>query len=305
MKPEIEAKVGEALMQLWAPVLYSFGFDEPDIDNNDDRRRVLEEYPRIDDEQWDNLVDAVKGTLSDVASISYENNSLNICLSKVKVFNKFFNIELNRDSTENLNQINEFETYELDDMTKEEAMDYIGELYEIQESLPFEFVSSKIHAGTRFYLILDCKKFLKEIGAIRETLIKTPEIFNEAVKEASIELQKEAEKQREMNNRIKAEKEAEVRLLSELAAKVEPLLISAGWSGKYRVSMNFNNYVLSLRLTSYDECRYESITQSDVISKISELVNFANAYRSLKIAVGIPILHGNQVKSADWKEIKK
>lgn len=171
--------------------------------------------------------------------------------------------------------------------------------------MPFEFVSSKVNAGTLFYLILDCNKFLKEIDAIRETLLKTPSVYHEAVKAASIELQHEAEKRREIEKRNKAQKENQDRLLTEFAAKVEPLLIDAGWYGKYRVSMNFNNYVLSLQLTSYDECRYESITQTDVISKIDELVKFANAYRSLKIAGGIPILHGNQVKTADWKEIKK
>lgn len=305
MKPEVEEKVRDAIAQLWMPVVYSFGFDELDIDNNDDRRRVLDEYPRIDDEQWDNLVETVIRKLGDIASVSCENNSLNINLSNVKVFGKNFNIELIHESTENLNQINEFESDELDEMTKEEAMDYIGELYEIQESLPFEFIYSKINAGTRFYLILDCEKFLNEIETIKETLLKTPETYNNAVKAASIELQHEAEKQREIDKRIKAEKEEEARLLAEFAANVEPHLIDAGWSGKYCVSLNFNNYVLSLQLTSCNECRYESTMQSDVISKIGELVGFANAYRRLKIVGGVPVLHGNQVKTADWKEIKK
>lgn len=304
MKPEVEAKVCEALTQLWMPVVYSFGFDELDIDNNDDRRRVLNEYPRIDDEQWNKLVDTVKRKLDDIVSVRFENNSLSIYLSEVSVFGKYFNIELTRESTDNLHQLNEFESDELDDMTKEEAMDYIGELYEIQESLPFEFVYSKINAGARFYLILDCNKFLNEIDAVRETLLKTPTVYHDALKAASIELQKKAEKQREIDNRIKAEKEEEARLLAEFAAKVEPLLTDAGWTGKYRVSMKFNNYVLSLRLTSYDECRYESITQSDVVSKIGELVNFANAYKFLKIAGGTPIVHGDQVRTADWKVIK-
>lgn len=305
MKPEVEAKVSEALAQLWMPVIYSIGINEIDIDGNEDRRRVLEEYPRISDEQWENLVATVKHKLGDVATVCYEDRRLNIYLPKVEVFGKYFNIDINRETSENLNEINEFESDELEDMTKEEAIEYIEELYEIQESLPFDFLFSKIKAGTWFYLILDCNKFINEIKSIRETLLKTPDVYNKALKAASIELQQQAEKQREIDNRIKTQKEEETRMLAEFSAKVEPHLIESGWSGKYRVSMNFNNFVLSLQLTSYDECRYESITQSDVISKIGELVNFANAYRSLKIAGGIPILHGNQVKSADWKEIKK
>lgn len=128
MKPEVEVKVSEALTQLWTPVVYSFGFDEFDIDNNDDRRRVLNEYPRIDDEQWNDLVDTVKRKLCDIASVSHEDNRLSINLSEVNVFGKYFSIELNRESTDNINQICEFEADELDDMTKEEAMDYIGQL---------------------------------------------------------------------------------------------------------------------------------------------------------------------------------
>lgn len=48
MEPELEAKakVGEALMQLWMPIVDDFTIDEfdvDDIDDNDDRRKVLDE----------------------------------------------------------------------------------------------------------------------------------------------------------------------------------------------------------------------------------------------------------------------
>lgn len=59
MKLEVEAKVGEALMRLWMPIVDDFTIDEidfDDIDDNDDRRRVLEEYPRVDDTQWEIFV---------------------------------------------------------------------------------------------------------------------------------------------------------------------------------------------------------------------------------------------------------
>lgn len=303
MKPEVQAKVGDALVKLWSPIIYSFGIDEINIDNNDDRRKVLEAYPRIDDELWNNFVKTVKQKLGDVAYISAKDHSICIFLPKVNGFDKYFNIEINRESTENLNPINEFDSSEFDEMSKEEAMNYIEELYEIQESLPFEYAFSKIHAGSWFYIIFDCTKFLNEIESIREALFKTPKIYNEAIKAASIELQHKAEKQREIDERKKAKQEEETRILLDFASKIEPLLIDAGWYGKYRVSMNFNNYVLSLQLTSYDECRYESITQSDVIAKIGELVSFAKAYKTLKIAGGVPILHGDQVRAAEWRKI--
>ena len=192
-------------------------------------------------------------------------------------------------------------------MSREEAIEYLTELGEIPS---FEYAQIEICTGNHYIQRLigsheSDENLTSIITPMIDGLLQTPKAFKEAVKAASIELQKNAEKQREIDSRMKAEKENQERMLADFASKVEPHLIDAGWSGKYRVSMNFNNYVLSLQLTSYDECRYESITQTDVISKIGKLVNFANAYRSLKIAGGIPILQGNQVRTADWKEIKK
>lgn len=84
MKPEVEAKVGEALMQLWMPIVDDFTvneFDVDDIDDNYDRRKVLEEYPRVDEVQWANLVEHIMRELGDVASVSYEDGGINIFFS--------------------------------------------------------------------------------------------------------------------------------------------------------------------------------------------------------------------------------
>lgn len=314
MIPEVKAKVGEALLQLWLPIVDDFTIDEidvDDIDDNDDRRNVLEEYPRVDETQWEKLVEHIMSVFSNVASVSYEDGSINISLPSVPEFG----IEINRESSETVfaDKFNDFSTDEIDGMSKDEVFEYLDELTELQESLPFDFATITIsEPGSSTYLILDCDAFYAGTEDIKNGLLKTPKVYKTALTNAPIALQQEAEKRHEEERQHEAEelikkqrKEEEARKLAEFASQVESALIQAGWSRKYRVSMNFNNYVLSLQLTSYDECRYESITQSDVISKIGELVNFANAYRSLKIAGGTPILHGNQVRTADWKEIKK
>lgn len=317
MKPEVEEKVGEALMQLWMPIVDDFTIDEidvDDIDDNDDRRRVLDEYPRVDETQWEKLVEHIMHEFGDVASVSYEDGSINISLPSVPEFG----IEINRESSETVfaNKFNDFSTDEIDGMSKDEVIEYLDELTELQESLLFDFATITISVpGSYTYLLLDCDAFYAATEDIKDGLLKTPEVYKTALVNAPIELQQEAEhlreeerqeeeKQREIDNKIKAKKEAEERKLAEFTAKVEPHLIEDGWYGEYRVSVNFGKYVLSLRLTDYDECRYGGDSQSEVISKIGELVNFANAYRSLKIAGGTPILHGNQVRTSEWKSIR-
>lgn len=318
MKPEVEAKVGEALMQLWLPIVEDFTIDEivvDDIDDNDDRRRILEEYPRVDETEWEKLVEHIMRELGDVASVSYEDGSINISLPSVPEFG----IEINRESSETVfaDKFNDFSTDEIDGMSKDEVIEYLDELTELQESLPFDFSTITISVpGSSTYLILDCIAFYAETEEIKDGLVKTPEVYKTALTNAPIELQQEAEKrheeerqeeekQREIDNKVKAKKEEEERKLSEFTAKVEPYLIENGWNGEYRVSMNFGKYLLSLRLTDYDECRYGGDSQSEVVSKVAELVNFAKTYLSLKNTGGIPILHGNQVRTAEWKEVRK
>lgn len=300
MKPEVEAKVGEALLQLWKPLADSIGIRNIVINDVDDRKRLYENALHFDSEHWEHLVESFENKVGSIAKIWNTSNEIRISFEKIKEFS----IYLSRESYDDQDEI---DTSELEDMSREEAIEYLNELGEIPS---FEYAQIEICTGNHYIQRLispnkSDENFTAIISPMIDGLRQTPMVFNEAVKAASIELQKKAEKQREIDNRIKAEKEEEARLLADFAAKVEPLLTEAGWTGKYQVSMNFNNYVLSLQLTLHDECRYESITQSDVISKISELVNFANAYRSLKIAGGTPVLHDNQVKSADWKEIKR
>lgn len=115
MKPEVEAKVGEALMQLWMPIVDDFTIDEidfDDIDDNDDRRRVLEEYPRVDEAQWEKLVGYIMREFGDVASVSYENGNIKIRISDVPDFN----IEINRESSEIVfaDKFNDFSTDEIE-----------------------------------------------------------------------------------------------------------------------------------------------------------------------------------------------
>lgn len=318
MKPEVEAKVGKALMQLWMSIVDDLTIDEivvDDIDDNDDRRKVLEEYPRVYETEWDKLVAHIMRELGDVASVSYEDGSINISLPSVPEFG----IEINRESSETVfaDKFNDFSTDEIDGMSKDEVIEYLDELTELQELLPFEFATITISApGISTYLILDCDAFYAATEGIKGGLLKTPEVYQTTLKNAPIELQQEAEKrheeekqeeakQREIDNKIKAKKEAEERKLAKFTAKVEPFLIENGWNGEYRVSMNFGKYVLSLRLTDYDECRYGGDSQSEVVSKVSELINFAKTYLTLKDTGGTPILHGNQVRTAVWKEIKK
>lgn len=300
MKPEVEAKVSEALLKLWMPIADSIGIRNIVINDVDDRKLLYEKALHLDNCLWEHLVESFENAIGNIAKIWNTSNEIRISLDDIKEFS----ITITRESYDDEDDI---DASELEEMTREEAIEYLTELSAIPS---FEYAQIEICTGNHYIqrLIYDYaqyENFSSIISPMIDGLLQTPMEFKKAVKAASIELQKKAEKQREMDNRIKAEKEAEARLLIEFASKVEPLLINAGWHGKYRVSMNFNNYVLSLQLTSYDECRYESITQSDVISKIGELVRFANAYRSLKIAGGIPVLHGNEVKSADWKELKK
>ena len=247
MEPELEAKakVGEALMQLWMPIVDDFTIDEidvDDIDDNDDRRKVLEEYHRVDDAQWENLAEHIMRELGDVASVSYEDGGINISLLSVPEFG----IEINRESSETVfaDKFNDFSTDEIDGMPKDEVIEYLNDLTELQASLPFEFATITVSVpGSSNYLILDCDAFYAETEVFKEGLLKTPEIYKTALTNAPIELQQEAqrrreeERQREVEERIKKQrKEEEERQLSEFASQVESALIKAGWSGKYRVS---------------------------------------------------------------------
>lgn len=300
MKPEVEAKVSEALLPLWKPLADSVGIRYIVINDVDDRKRLYENALHFDNERWEHFVESFWYKVGSIAKIWNTSNEIRISFENIKEFSITVTLESYDDE-------DDIDASELEEMSREEAIEYLTELGEIPA---FEYAQIEICTGNHYIQRLigsneSDEDFTTIISPMIDGLLQTPKAVNEAVKAASIELQKKAEKQREIDDRIKAEKEEQERMLADFASKVEPYLIDAGWSGKYRVSMNFGNYVLSLQLASYDECRYESITQTDVISKIGELVNFANAYRSLKIAGGIPILHGNQVRTADWKEIKK
>lgn len=300
MKPEVEEKDNEALLQLWKPLADSIGIRNIIINDVDDRKLLYEKALHFDNELWKHLVELFEKGVGSFAKIWSTSNEIRISFEKIKEFSITITLESYDDE-------DEIDTSELEDMSREEAIEYLNELGEIPS---FEYAQIEICTGNHYIQRLigsnkSDENFTSIISPMIDGLLQTPKAVNEAVKAASIELQKIAEKQRVIDNRVKAEKEEQERMLAEFAAKVEPLLLNAGWYGKYRVSMKFNNYVLSLRLTSYDECRYESITQSDVVSKIGELVNFANAFRFLKIAGGTPVLHDNQVRTADWKEITK
>ena len=300
MKPEVEAKVSEALLQLWKPLADSVGIRYIVINDVDDRKRLYENALHFKNGLWEHLVELFENEVGGIAKIWSTSNELRISFENIKEFSITVTLESYDDE-------DDIDASELEEMSREEAIKYLTELGEIPA---FEYASIEICTGNHYIQRLigsneSDEDFTSIISPMIDGLRQTPMVFNEAVKAASIELQKKAEKQREIDNRIKAEKAVEARLLVELEAKVEPLLLNTGWHGKYRVSMNFNNYVLSLQLTSYDECRYESITQTDVISKVAELVNFAKTYLSLKNIGGIPILQGNQVRIADWKEIKR
>lgn len=199
MEPEVEAKVGEALMQLWMPIVDDFTIDEivvNDIDDNDDRRRVLEEYPHVDDTQWENLVEHIMRELGDSASVSYEDGSINISLPSVPEFG----IEINRESSETVfaDKFNDFSTDEIDGMSKDEVIEYLDELTELQESLSFYFATITISVpGNSIYLIPDCDAFYAATEDLKDGLLKTSEVYQTTLKNAPIELQQEAEKRRE------------------------------------------------------------------------------------------------------------
>lgn len=298
MQQEVEAKVGEALLQLWMPIAESFGIQDIVINDIDDRKRLLDETLHFDNDQWDHLVDLFEKSVGDIANVWSTSNELRLSIDGIK----HFSITVSR---EPYDADEDIDGSEIDGMTREDAIDYLTDLDEIPS---FEYARIEIFTGSHCMQRLvgvqdDENDFSGIIFPIVNGLAKTPEIFREAIRTASIELQQKAEKQREIDNRLKARNEERERMLADFTAQIESALAEAGWNGKYSVSMNFDNFVLSLRLSSFDECRYESPIQSDIIAKIGELVNFANAYRSLKIAGGTPILHGNQVRTATWSDI--
>lgn len=217
MEPEVEIKVGEALMQLWMPIVDDFTIDEidvEDIDDNDDRRRVLEEYHRVDDAQWENLAEHIMRELGDVASVSYEDGGINISLLSVPEFG----IEINRESSETVfaDKFNDFSTDEIDGMSKDEVIEYLNELTELQESLHFDFATITISVpGSSTYLILDCDAFYAEMEVFKEGLLKTPEIYKTALTNAPIELKQEAEGRREEERQREAEERINVLKSSE------------------------------------------------------------------------------------------
>lgn len=56
MKPEVQAKVREALLQLWKPLADSIGIRNIVINDVDDRMRLYECTMHFNNERWEHLV---------------------------------------------------------------------------------------------------------------------------------------------------------------------------------------------------------------------------------------------------------
>ena len=294
MKPEVEAKVTEALLSLWKPIV-GYGFRDPDY--SDDRRILIERALHFDEELWEQLVTQIKQKLGGIAQIEVEPDSVSVTLPDVKDFGIYF--ELSSFDGDDYND--EFDTDDLDGMSREGVIEFLSD-YEELPSFNYVTVSASTGVNSTVWVIED-DDFSDLLNAIAEGLPKTPEVYKTAFKEASIELQKKADEQRAIQERINARKEVEARDLAELEDMVRPKLIEAEWHRPFRVSMNFGFYVLSLKLSVDVECRYESPNKADIVARVDELVNFSNTYLSLKVDNRSVILIGNQVRVADWKRL--
>lgn len=296
MNSEVEAKVSEALMSLWRPIV-GCGFRGPD--NCDDRQMLIDEALHFDDELWEQLVTLIKQKLDGIAQIEVESDSVSIYLPDVKDFS--INFELTSFDGDDYND--DFDADDLDGMSREEAIDYLSDIEELP-SFDYVVVGAVTSVNSALWVIED-DNFPDLLNSIAEGLQKTPDIYKTTIKEASVELQKKADEQLAVQERIKANRDAEERDLAELEDMVMPKLIEAEWHRPFRVGMNFGFYVLSLKLSVDAECRYESPNKADVTARVGELVHFANSYLSLKVENRKVILTGNQVRVADWKEIMK
>lgn len=303
MKPEVEAKVTEALLSLWRPIV-GCGFRGPDY--SDDRQILIDEALHFDDELWEKLVIDIKQKLSGIAQIEVEYDSVSIYLPDVKDFS--INFELNSFNGEDYNDV--FDSEDLDGMSREEAIEYLSDIEELP-SFDYVEVSAGTSVNSAVWIIED-DNFPDLLNSIAEGVQRTPDVFKETNKNVTIELQKKAEKQREIENNNRERKMEEERLLAEFASQVKSALMVAGWSGKYRIGRTYAFFLLSLQLTPFDECRYMGTTQDDVISKIDGLVSIANLYKSLKIDGNCHILNSAKDnlfnvrdKSAVWRDVSK
>ncbi|MBD5318280.1 MAG: hypothetical protein HDS09_03330 [Bacteroides sp.] len=236
------------------------GFRDPDF--SDDRQILIEQALHFNNELWEQLVTPIKQKLDGIAQIEVEPDLVSISLPDIKDFGIYF--ELFSFDGDDYND--EFDTDDLDGMLSEEAIDFLSDY----EELPlFDYVTVCASRGVNSTVwVIEDDNFSDLLNAIAEGLQKTPEVYKTAIEEASIELQKKADEQRTIQERINIRKEAEARDLAELEDMVKPKLIEFEWHRPFRVSMNFGYYVLSLKLPVDVECRYESPNKADIISRV-------------------------------------
>lgn len=308
MKSYIETRVSEALSQVWEPVADAVGIDEIEVENNEDRLRVIEEYQTIDNKQWSELTATLRLQIRDIATVDSDEWELVIKLPDVDGFN----LTIQRHTTDDIMGFIGFNDHELEFMSTEDAIEYLKELRMINDA-EFDYGSIIIGFHTDSNMPLRIEKVMKIVNysefieQLKAGLLKTAEVYTVTVKEASAELgQKSADKESTRVSR-RIEKEKEKQLLAEYANQVEPVLIEAGWNGKYRLriySRESGNIIeLALKLPDNCECYYMCASLSEIIPKIGEMVNFANSYLKFNKAEGEFVKLNRFVRMNDWKDL--
>ena len=162
-------------MQLWMPIADSIGIEEIDVENNDDREKILEDYPYVTEEEWYNFVDRIKYEVGRGTSVNCEYDEIEISLCDIENFS----IWIKRIPIENHGKFSKLDSCELDGMTNDEVENYIKEFNDIQKSLPHNIALMTIRIGhNNVCCVLDLHFFKYVSGSIAEGLEKTLEMVN-------------------------------------------------------------------------------------------------------------------------------
>lgn len=160
------------------------GGEEIDAVSNEDRDKILEDYPYVVEEEWYNFVDRIKYEVGGVAYVNCEYDEIEISLCDIENFS----IGIKRIPIENQGKFSKLGSCELDGMTKDEVENYIKEFNDIQKSLPHNIALMTIRIGHNDVCrVLDLYFFKYVSGFIAEGLVKTLEVGNDAIKSATTE----------------------------------------------------------------------------------------------------------------------
>ncbi len=312
---ELQEKI-RVLKKKWDSTLNSIGFDDDEYE--DSAVEFSEHAFHCDDKSWGNL----KTIVSEQDAFSLQpipEWEQKIVLESQE--NDYITLTLSR---ERFSQNETVDIDQLDGMTREEALDYLSDIEDVEE---FDYIklsaSFKLNVENESIRVRGCyglwtrilsnedfsNGFEQIILRPSETLKTSCRLYKEILTEITQEahLQKKAEEKR---------KQARAANIAKLEVDVKRPLREAGWDGQYCVrpysNFSYDKFGLCVRINEREECRVYD-TSDFLLQSIPKLVTFAKEYKTLSSKLEallqasksdeISAGHEDVVRRSKWLEV--